>query len=51
MTPFGGRVWLADSDASVEYVAHASRNRMVKIASLSVLDDNATLAGDVAPVR
>ena len=28
-----------------------SRNRMVKIASLSVLDDNATLAGDVAPVR
>jgi len=24
---------------------------MVKIASLSVLDDNATLAGDVAPVR
>ena len=23
MTPFGARVWLADSDASVEYVAHA----------------------------
>ena len=22
MTPFGARVWLADSDASVEYVAH-----------------------------
>jgi hypothetical protein len=23
MTPFGASVWLADSDASVEYVAHA----------------------------
>ena len=51
MTPFGARVWLADSDASVEYVAHAFAESALTTLTRSAPESAGDGAASHAPIN